>query len=56
MGRVAYLVWKHNVHLALVWFVKLVTDPFTDIATYCSSPFSACKVLLSSQARKSAAK
>jgi glutamate-1-semialdehyde 2,1-aminomutase len=33
-GRVLYLVWAHNVWLALVWFVKLVTDPLTDIAAY----------------------
>jgi glutamate-1-semialdehyde 2,1-aminomutase len=33
-GRVAYLVWSHNVYLALVWFVKLVTDPLTDLIAY----------------------
>ncbi|HEY7649557.1 MAG TPA: aminotransferase class III-fold pyridoxal phosphate-dependent enzyme [Methylomirabilota bacterium] len=33
-GRVLYLVWKHNVRLALVWFVKLATDPLTDVAAY----------------------
>jgi glutamate-1-semialdehyde 2,1-aminomutase len=33
-GRVAYLVWKHGARLALVWFVKLITDPLTDIAAY----------------------
>jgi glutamate-1-semialdehyde 2,1-aminomutase len=33
-GRVAYLVWRHGLRLALVWFVKLVTDPFTDVAAY----------------------
>jgi glutamate-1-semialdehyde 2,1-aminomutase len=33
-GRVAYLVWKHGLRLALVWFVKLVTDPITDIIAY----------------------
>ena len=37
-------------------FVKLVTDPLTDIVAYCSSPFSTSKALLPSQARKSAAK
>jgi len=55
-GRVAYLVWKHNLRIAMIWFVKLVTDPLTDIVAYCSSPFSASKALLPSQARKSAAK
>jgi glutamate-1-semialdehyde 2,1-aminomutase len=33
-GRVAYLVWTHGLRLALVWFVKLVTDPFTDVIAY----------------------
>ena len=33
-GRVAYLVWAHGPRLALVWFVKLITDPLTDIITY----------------------
>ena len=33
-GRVAYLVWKHGLRLALVWFVKLVTDPITDLVAY----------------------
>jgi len=32
--RVAYLTWKHNVHIAMIWFVKLVTDPVTDIVAY----------------------
>jgi hypothetical protein len=27
-------VWTHGLRLALVWFVKLVTDPITDIAAY----------------------
>jgi glutamate-1-semialdehyde 2,1-aminomutase len=33
-GRVAYLIGKHGVRLALVWLVKLVTDPITDIIAY----------------------
>jgi len=33
-GRVLYLMWAQNVWLALVWVVKLVTDPLTDIAAY----------------------
>jgi len=33
-GRVIYLAWKHNVFLSLVWYVKLVTDPVTDIIAY----------------------
>jgi glutamate-1-semialdehyde 2,1-aminomutase len=56
LGRVAYLMWAHNLRTAMIWFVKLVTDPLTDIVAYCSSPFSASKALLSSQTRKSAPK
>jgi glutamate-1-semialdehyde 2,1-aminomutase len=33
-GRVAYLLWVHGSWLALVWFVKLLTDPLTDIIAY----------------------
>jgi glutamate-1-semialdehyde 2,1-aminomutase len=33
-GRVGYLVWAQGPRLALVWLVKLVTDPFTDVAAY----------------------
>ena len=56
VGRVAYLVWAYNFRTAMIWFVKLATDPLTDIVAYCSSPFSASKALLPSQARKSAVK
>jgi glutamate-1-semialdehyde 2,1-aminomutase len=34
LGRVAYLVWAHGPRLALVWLVKLVTDPLTDVIAY----------------------
>jgi len=34
VGRMGYLVWAHGLRLAIVWFVKLVTDPITDIVTY----------------------
>jgi glutamate-1-semialdehyde 2,1-aminomutase len=33
-GRVLYLVWARSTWLALVWFVKLVTDPLTDLVAY----------------------
>jgi len=33
-GRVGYLVWAQGPRLALVWLVKLVTDPFTDVVAY----------------------
>jgi glutamate-1-semialdehyde 2,1-aminomutase len=56
LGRVAYLVWKHNWRTAMLWLVKLITDPLTDIGAYCASPRSVYKAWLPSQARKSAAK
>ena len=33
-GRVMYLVWARDGWLAMVWFVKLITDPITDIVAY----------------------
>ena len=33
-GRVVYLTWRHDFHTAMIWFVKLVTDPFTDLMSY----------------------
>ena len=56
VGRVAYLMWAYNFRTAMIWFVKLVTDPLTDITAYVSSPLSAYKAFLPSQARKSAVK
>jgi glutamate-1-semialdehyde 2,1-aminomutase len=34
LGRVLFLAWKFDWRNAMVWFVKLVTDPFTDVVTY----------------------
>ncbi|MGE0825339.1 MAG: aminotransferase class III-fold pyridoxal phosphate-dependent enzyme [Candidatus Binatia bacterium] len=48
LGHVAYLVWTHNLWLAMIWFVKLATDPITDIAAYYSSPY---RLLVPSHAR-----
>lgn len=45
-GRVLYLVWAHNLRTALIWLVKLLTDPFTDIATYVMSPHGVYQALL----------
>jgi hypothetical protein len=39
-GRVVYLMWKHDFRISMIWFVKLVTDPFTDIVLPISSPIS----------------
>lgn len=32
--RVVYLTWKHDFRISMIWFVKLVTDPFTDVVAY----------------------
>ncbi len=32
--RVAYLTWKHDFRISMIWFVKLVTDPITDVIAY----------------------
>jgi len=34
VGHVGMLIFTHGLRNALVWFVKLVTDPFTDLLTY----------------------
>jgi glutamate-1-semialdehyde 2,1-aminomutase len=39
LGHVAFLGWRHNLRNSLIWLVKLVTDPFTDIAAYYGSPY-----------------
>ena len=33
-GRVAYLMWIHGFRTSMLWFVKLVTDPLTDVVAY----------------------
>jgi glutamate-1-semialdehyde 2,1-aminomutase len=33
-GRVAWLVFEHGFFLSMVWLIKLVTDPFTDLKAY----------------------
>jgi glutamate-1-semialdehyde 2,1-aminomutase len=34
LGHVGMLIFSHGLRNALVWLVKLVTDPFTDLITY----------------------
>ena len=31
---VVYLAWKHDLHISMIWFVKPITDPFTDMVAY----------------------
>ncbi len=33
-GRVAFLIWKFSFRTSMIWYVKLVTDPLTDVITY----------------------
>ena len=34
LGRVAYLAWRHDFRISMVWFIKLITDPLTDLIAY----------------------
>jgi glutamate-1-semialdehyde 2,1-aminomutase len=36
-GRVIYLVWAHDFRTSMIWFIKLITDPITDIFAYYNS-------------------
>jgi glutamate-1-semialdehyde 2,1-aminomutase len=45
-GRVAYLYWAYNFRLSMIWFVKLVTDPMTDLLAYSPRYLNASKRLL----------
>ena len=33
-GRVSYLMVKHDFRISMIWFIKLITDPITDIIAY----------------------
>ena len=33
-GRVLYLFFKHDFRTSMIWFIKLITDPLTDIVAY----------------------
>jgi glutamate-1-semialdehyde 2,1-aminomutase len=51
MGRVVFLIWKHNVRSSMIWFVKVITDPLTDIMAYSPHYLTVYKAFLPSQAR-----
>ena len=36
-GRVLYLIWAHDFRTSMIWFVKLISDPITDIFAYYKS-------------------
>jgi glutamate-1-semialdehyde 2,1-aminomutase len=46
LGRVIYLAWLHNFWISMIWFVKLITDPFTDILAYLPRSASAWRAFL----------
>jgi glutamate-1-semialdehyde 2,1-aminomutase len=46
LGRVVYLAWLHDFRVSMIWFVKLVTDPFTDIKAYLPRSASAWRAFL----------
>ena len=50
-GRVAYLLWAHGARLSMVWLVKLVTDPLTDLIAYTPRYLAAPASLLRRRAR-----
>jgi glutamate-1-semialdehyde 2,1-aminomutase len=37
LGHVLLLAWKFNFRSSMIWLVKLITDPFTDIVAYYTS-------------------
>ena len=49
LGHVTFLMWKFDFRTSMIWFVKLITDPFTDLAAYYDC---VCKMLAPSNAQK----
>ena len=37
LGRALFLSWVHNFRTSMIWFIKLITDPVTDIFAYYNS-------------------
>lgn len=51
-GRVAYLIWVHDFRVSLIWFIKLITDPLTDIVAYSPRYLNTCQALLPPYTRR----
>ena len=49
LGHVTYLVWKFDFRTSMLWFIKLITDPFTDLERTYDCVF---KMLAPSNAQK----
>jgi glutamate-1-semialdehyde 2,1-aminomutase len=52
LGRVLYLMRQYNFRMSMIWFVKLITDPFTDIVAYSPRYLNAYQILLPACLRK----
>jgi len=52
LGRVLYLMRAYNFRISMIWFVKLITDPFTDIVAYAPRYLRAYQVLVPASFRK----
>jgi len=37
LAHIAFLLWKHDFRSSMIWLLKLITDPFTDIVAYYTS-------------------
>lgn len=51
-GRVAYLIWAHDFRISMIWFIKLITDPLTDIMAYSPRYLRPCRALLPPYTRR----
>jgi glutamate-1-semialdehyde 2,1-aminomutase len=49
LGHITFLVWKFDFRTSMIWFIKLITDPFTDLGAYYDCVF---KMLTSSNPQK----
>jgi glutamate-1-semialdehyde 2,1-aminomutase len=52
LGRVVYLAWLHDVRTSMIWFVKLITDPLTDIMAYTPRFIPSLTFLMPTYARR----
>jgi glutamate-1-semialdehyde 2,1-aminomutase len=34
IARITYLIWKFSFRTSMIWYIKLVTDPLTDVVAY----------------------
>lgn len=39
LSRITFLLFLHSPRIALVWAIKIITDPINDIKIYWRSPF-----------------